>query len=164
MPAVKGKGRKTPAKGKRKGGGRRKKPQGVWANVKDMSARVWEGVLTYTAVGFAALAVVVVLMLFAGGYFWNISERVETLTIRAAKAMGFSVERVTVKGATYLSDRDIMQSLWDDQTGSILGRSLLNVDAQDARQKIENLAWVEYAAVQKLWPNTVHVSVRERKP
>ncbi|MEM6650877.1 MAG: cell division protein FtsQ/DivIB, partial [Pseudomonadota bacterium] len=46
----------------------------------------------------------------------------------------------------------------------ILGRSLLNVDAQDARQKIENLAWVEYAAVQKLWPNTVHVSVRERKP
>ncbi|MEM9422586.1 MAG: FtsQ-type POTRA domain-containing protein, partial [Pseudomonadota bacterium] len=141
-----------------------KNPQGMWALLKYRLAQFWSGVLTYTAVGLTAAALIVVLMLFAGGYFWNIGERIDTLTGRAAKAIGFSVSRVTLKGGGNLSDRDLMDALWSDEKGSVLGRSLLNLDAQGARERVESLGWVKRAAVQKLWPNTLHVSIVERTP
>ncbi len=164
MPAVKGKTTKKKSPAKKKGGRGRKKPVGLWANLKFRAGQLWSGIVTYTAVGLTAAALIVVLMLFAGGYFWNVGERIDTLTSRAAKAIGFSVSRVTLKGGDNLTDRDLMDALWTDEKGSILGRSLLNVDAQMARQRVEALGWVKSAAVQKLWPNTIHVSVIERTP
>lgn len=166
MPAVK---RKTTTKrkaspAKKKGRGRKPAKVGFWASLSDAVSRLWSLVVTYTVVGLTAAALIVVLMLFAGGYFWNIGDRIDTLTGRAAKAMGFSVSRVTLKGGGYLSDRELMQALWSDEKGSVLGQSLFNVDVQTARTRIEDIGWVKTAAVQKLWPDTIHVSVIERSP
>jgi cell division protein FtsQ len=170
MPAVKRKtpAKKKPAAKKRTPARRRAAPQGglqaLGARLDDALRGLWSAFVTYTAVGLTALALIVLLMLFAGGYFWNVGERIETLTGRAVKAAGFAVTRVTVKGADNISDRAIMQALWSDADGSVIGRSLLHLDAEEARDKIERIGWVRAAAVQKLWPNTVHISVREHRP
>lgn len=166
MPAVKGKkktGRKPATRNTRK-----KKNQtgfaGFVASVQDGLQKLWSGILTYTAVGLACLAVIMVLMLFAGGYFWNIGDRIENLTGRAAKAVGFEISRVTIKGGENIHDREIMQALWSQEDGSVIGRSLFHMNVKEARARIEAIDWVESAAVQRLWPNTIHISVHQRRP
>ncbi len=163
MPPVKGRS-KTRGKTANKKGRGRKKQLTMFERLKTGLAELGAGVLSVVAVGLAAIAVLAVVMLMAGGYFSNIGTRIDTLTGRAAKAMGFSVTRVSLYGSDQLSNREIMLALEDDEAGSVLGRSLLHVDAEDARQKIERLGWVQSAAVERLWPNTVHISVRERRP
>ncbi len=177
MPAVKAtsaKTRKAPAKKGAKGravSGRVKvtRTQGralarTGARADELFARAWAGFLSYAAVGVTALGLVALFALFAGGYFHDIGARIGGLTEAAARGVGFTVSRVTVKGAAELTEREVMQALWSDRQGSVLGRSLLHVDAQEARQRIEAVGAVRYAAVTKLWPNTLHVSVRERTP
>jgi cell division protein FtsQ len=41
---------------------------------------------------------------------------------------------------------------------------MLHFDIDAARARVEALGWVRSAAVSRLWPETVHVSVREREP
>ena len=165
MPAVKGKSkakRKSPAK--KKGRGRRKAPMTFRERLGEGLSRIGHFVVTYTVVGLTVAAFLVVMMLFAGGYFWNIGERIDSLTSRAAKVMGFSVSRVTLRGGEHLTDREVLDALWDNEAGSILGQSLLHVDASETRADIEAIGWVHVAAVQKLWPNTLQITVAERRP
>lgn len=162
MPPVKGSTkRKTKAKGKGRG---RKKQLTLFERIRQGLAELGAGIVSAMTVGLAAVALIAVMMLLAGGYFWNIGERIETLAGRTGKAMGFSVTRVTLGGGTHLQDRDIMQALEGGAPGSVLGQSLFSLDAGEARARIEQLGWVKYAAVQRLWPDTVHVSVVERRP
>ncbi|MEM9232653.1 MAG: FtsQ-type POTRA domain-containing protein, partial [Pseudomonadota bacterium] len=162
MPPVKGKSRSKKPAAKR--GRSRKKPPSLMERVRTGLAELGAGVLSVMAVGLTAIAVLAVLMLMAGGYFSNIGNRLDVMTGRAAKAMGFSVNRVTIRGSDSLSNREVMLALEDDEQGSVLGRSLLHVDAGTARQEIEKLGWVKSAAVQRLWPDTIHISVIERHP
>ncbi|WOI52119.1 cell division protein FtsQ/DivIB [Parvularcula sp. LCG005] len=168
MPPVKGKTRAKKPAAKKKSSARSKttrtRSKTATTGFGGRLQALWSGVVTYSVVGITALALVVLFMLFAGGYFWNIGDRIDTLTGRATKAMGFSVSRVTLKGADEISDREIMDALGTVEKGSVLGQPLLTVDANAARQRIEELGWVKAAAVQKLWPNTIHVSVIERAP
>lgn len=164
MPPVKGKGKKkSPAKGRKTSRGR-KKQLTLIERVRQGLADLGAGIVSFMAVGLAALALIAVLMLLAGGYFWNVGERVETLSSRVAKTMGFSISRVSLHGGTHLTDRDVMLALENGEQGTVLGSSLLHLDAEGARRRIEKNGWVRAAAVQRLWPNTVHVSVIERRP
>ena len=44
------------------------------------------------------------------------------------------------------------------------GRSLFHFDIVSARQRIEELDWVDQASVTRLWPNSIHISLVERLP
>ena len=149
---------------------RRKKaaPQGplarVGARTDDVMGVLWEKLLTGTAVGVTGLGVLAVFALFAGGYFVNIGERMGGVTAAGARFGGFAVTRVTMKGGEGLSEREVMRALWTDERGSVLGRSLFHVDGQRARARLEALGSVRHAAVTKLWPGTIHVSVSLRSP
>ncbi len=120
--------------------------------------------VTYTAVSIAGLMIIVVLMLFAGGYFFNIGTRVANLTKTASISAGFEVARVTVKGAYKTHNQEVLSALYDQENGQPLGRSLLHMDLEKTRQQVEQLGWVKHAAVARLWPNTIHVSIVEREP
>ncbi len=109
--------------------------------------------------GLAALA----LSAFSGS-LRNLPERIAMLPEDVSRGLGFNVMRVTVKGGDELSTRDIMNALRDPTHGSVIGRSLLAVDAEDLRARIEALGPVHAAAVQKLFPDTIHVSIIERQP
>jgi cell division protein FtsQ len=42
------------------------------------------------------------------------------------------------------------------------GQSLISVDLHGARQRLERIEWVEHAAVERRWPDSIHVALRER--
>ena len=138
--------------------------QRTGARLDGVFGNLWSSLLTYAAVGFTALGLLVLFMLFAGGYFSNIPDRLSALSETMVRGAGFSVARVTLKGGTDLAERDVMQALWTDEKGSVIGRSLFHVDAEEARTRLESIGAVRYAAVTKLWPDTVHVSVTMRQP
>ena len=167
MPAVK----KSPAKKRsapRRTPARAKTPQGplarAGARTDDLMSAAWEHLVTGAAVGVTALGLLAVLALLAGGYFMNMGERLGGVTASAAQLAGFSVTRVTLKGGEGLTEREVMRALWTDQAGGVLGRSIFHVDGEGARRKLEALGAVRHAAVTKLWPGTIHVSVELRSP
>ena len=51
-----------------------------------------------------------------------------------------------------------------DAVGPVIGSSIGHFDLDAAKARVEALGWVRSAAVSRLWPNTVHVSIRERTP
>ena len=151
------KGRKAPAK---PAGGAL---QRAGAQADDLLTGLWDRVLTALAVGTTALGLLALFALFAGGYFTDMGARLGALSAGAAKTAGFGVARVTVKGADGLTEREIMRALWSDERGSVLGRSIFHVDGSAARARVEALGAVQAAAVVKLWPDTIHVSVSTRR-
>lgn len=96
--------------------------------------------------GFSAYGVAV------GGHG---SAMVQAVTART----GFAIEEIRVTGNRETSEVDIF-----DRVGLDGWTSLVGFDAEEARQRIESLPWVESAAVRKIYPATLDVAVVEREP
>ena len=165
MPQV----RKQPARKPAARKPNRRAPKGgalqrAGAQADDLLTGLWERLLTGLAVGVTGLGILALFALFAGGYLTDMGSRLGALGAGAAKTAGFSVARVTVKGADGLTEREIMRALWSDERGSVLGRSIFHVDGEAARARVEGLGAVRAAAIVKLWPDTIHVSVSVRRP
>lgn len=87
-----------------------------------------------------------------GGHFPAV---VQGITART----GFAVEEIRVSGNNETSEIDIF-----DRVGLDGWTSLIGLDVQAARVRIEGLPWVEDVAVRKIYPATLEVSVSEREP
>ncbi|MEM9809673.1 MAG: cell division protein FtsQ/DivIB [Pseudomonadota bacterium] len=98
----------------------------------------------------------------ASGRLSSLPERMAAMPETMARGLGLNVMHVTIKGGEGLTAREVMTALRDERYGSIIGRSLLTVDAEDLRLALEAMGTVQAASVQKLLPNTLHVSVIER--
>jgi cell division protein FtsQ len=72
---------------------------------------------------------------------------------------GFAVDQIKVVGNTQTSEIDILGQLGLDGWTSLVG-----FDAEQARQRIDELPWVENAAVRKVYPHTLEIRVEERAP
>ena len=155
---------RAPAKTARRAPARGGALQRVGAQADDLVRDLWDRAMTAAAVGLTALGLIALFALFAGGYMTDMGTRLSALGASAAKGSGFAVSRITVKGADGLTEREIMRALWSNERGSVLGRSLFHVDGNAARARIERLGAVRHAAVVKLWPDTIHVSVAVRRP
>ena len=64
-----------------------------------------------------------------------------------------------VTGSRLLSARSVKEIFQAD-----LGGSILEVPLEERTQQLENLSWVEHAAILRLWPDRVWVRIRERQP
>lgn len=71
----------------------------------------------------------------------------------------FGVKRVQVEGVRYAD-----QSQLDAIVSEIRGSQLLLVDTVDFEQRLEAIAWVEQARVDRDFPSTVVIDIRERTP
>lgn len=109
--------------------------------------------------GAAVIAISAGAVLWAGGYVGVVAENVETAMREAAVGAGFGVKRVTLMGRRNAAPDDVAAAL-----GPVVGDSLLHFDPHAARRRVEALGWVRNAAVSRLYPGTVHVSIREREP
>ncbi len=109
--------------------------------------------------GAAVLLAVGGLIMWAGGYVGLLAERADAYARDAAVDAGFEIRRVTLTGRREASSDDINAAL-----GPIVGESLLHFDPGAARKRVESLGWVRSAAVARLLPGGVHVSIREREP
>ncbi len=105
-------------------------------------------------VGLAGLA-----LLWSGGYVGLMGERASRAAGAGAVAAGFEIRRITVKGLAQTSEDELIGAV-----GPVIGSSLLHLDLHAARARVEEIGWVRSAAVSRLLPNTLHVSVREREP
>jgi cell division protein FtsQ len=76
-----------------------------------------------------------------------------------ANLAGFRVETVTITGQRALADSQILAA-----SGVTATSSLLFLDAEAARQGLEALPLVKSATVHKLFPDTLAISIEERKP
>ncbi|MFO1081181.1 MAG: FtsQ-type POTRA domain-containing protein [Reyranellaceae bacterium] len=70
----------------------------------------------------------------------------------------FKLADVTVEGRDYVEKEAILAAL-----GVKAGDSLLGVDLQAARQRLEAIDWVASAAVERRLPDTLYVTLKERR-
>ena len=75
-----------------------------------------------------------------------------------ARALGLGIETVVLDGHRMTSDRDIYRAMQLDHNQLLFG-----FDGLGARRRIEALPWVATAAVARVFPNTLKVTVRERR-
>lgn len=66
---------------------------------------------------------------------------------------------IDISGLKYLTRRQVAEKFAGD-----VGRSVFEVRVSRRRAMIEELSWVESAAVSRTWPNALQVAVRERVP
>lgn len=76
-----------------------------------------------------------------------------------ANLVGFRIEKVVLTGQIDLRDKEVLAAAGIKET-----TSLLFLDANEARAKLETLPLVKSATVHKLFPSTVAIALQERKP
>ena len=72
---------------------------------------------------------------------------------------GFGIQKIEITGQSDASEVEILDRL-------NMGRfpSLLTLDLDSARDRVESLSWIETVTLTKLFPNTLQVAVKERTP
>ena len=148
MPKVK---RKTT---KKKSSRSRRSP-GFFERVQDAASRYAVAGVAGLAVVFAGLAAV----LWSSGYLGLAGERAGRMVQNAAVGAGLDIRLITARGHDETGEEAILAAI-----GPVIGASIAHFDIHAARARIEDIGWVRSAAVTRLWPNTIHVSVREREP
>ena len=151
MPKVKKKATRKPARKK----ATRKAAPGFFDQVRAIWTRFSHAALASSVL----LALVGVAILWAGGYVGLMGEKISRFAGLGAVSAGFEIKRITAKGVDQTNNEDILTAV-----GPVIGSSILHFDQDRARAQVEQLGWVRSAAVSRLLPNTVHVSVRERAP
>ncbi len=103
------------------------------------------------------------LLLLAAAMVWamaqRLPERALLAMVTAGSAAGFSVRQVEISGAIHQPRLSIYRELL---TGG--SDSMLLVDLQEARRRLEALPWVKEASLQRRWPDRLEVRLVERQP
>ncbi|MEM9168906.1 MAG: cell division protein FtsQ/DivIB [Pseudomonadota bacterium] len=161
MPAVKKPSKKAPAKPKspkrpkRKSTRAKKSTRGAPARAaRRVGNLALAGVVGAGVIGACALA-----LLWAGGYVGLLTDGANRALERRVADAGLSVRRVTLAGRRFAALEDVEAAV-----GPIVGDAITHVDLDAARARVEGLGWVRAASVSRLYPDTIHVSVRERDP
>lgn len=116
----------------------------------------------YTVAGVAGAGVIlslILVVLWAGGYFGMLGRAADRAAGAATASAGLKVERVLLRGAHQVAHDDVLAAL-----GDLVGQPLIKVSLKEARARVENLGWVRAAAVTRLMPDTIVISIREREP
>jgi len=93
------------------------------------------------------------------GWLLTVQERLDSMTRSVVAAITpFKLADVTVEGRDYVTREDILAAL-DVKAGD----SLLGIDLQAARKKLESIDWVSSATVERRLPDTLYVTLKERR-
>ncbi|TNE40845.1 MAG: FtsQ-type POTRA domain-containing protein [Alphaproteobacteria bacterium] len=76
-----------------------------------------------------------------------------------ASALGLTVQEISVVGRNRTAAKDILRALDVKR-----GESLLNVDPEAARERLETLGWIEQASVMRRFPDELYIEITERRP
>lgn len=112
----------------------------------------------WTAIGIGATCALLV-TLWISGVFYEMGQALERGIDRALIENGFTVENVEISGRTF-TNKSKMKALM--RLEKLV--PFMKYDIEAVRKRIEDLEWVERAAVMRLWPNTIHVSLIEKRP
>jgi cell division protein FtsQ len=132
--------------------------------------RGWRGRLLSRAMtpaprGFGTAAVLLLAAATAaygavrGGHMERVQDELLFLGDGMARRVGLGIASVRIDGLKELKPWQVLEALDMDET-----RSLLLLDAGQARRKLEGLPLIRRASVRKLYPGTLRIEVEERTP
>ena len=98
-------------------------------------------------------------MLWRSGRLGTTLERIATESISLSAKGGFRVEQVEVIGRQQTDPKALLAAV-----GLKRGDPILAFSPEAARQRVESLPWVASAAVVRRLPDTIAVTIVERKP
>ncbi len=93
-----------------------------------------------------------------GGHMPAAVETARDMADSAANLAGFRIANVNLSGQNHVTPGDILATAGVKPTSS-----LLFLDAEAARTRLEGLAWIKRATVQKLYPDRLDIQVVERE-
>ncbi|KZL21483.1 Cell division protein FtsQ [Pseudovibrio axinellae] len=105
---------------------------------------------TASAIGFLVLAAGYGIAL--GGHARDVSESVTS-------AAGFAVNEITMEGLQRVTEFQVLEALELQERPS-----LLLFDAGEAKDRLEDIAWIRSASIQKFFPGTLRVLIKEQEP
>jgi cell division protein FtsQ len=118
----------------------------------------WRGALLLgLVVGVLGAGAIGGYALWRAGHVEALHAWAESWQERISGIAPFPLKDVTVDGRRHVTQDAILKAL-DVRRG----QSLVSVDLHGARQRLERIEWVEHAAVERRWPDTIHVTLRER--
>lgn len=113
-------------------------------------------------------ALVLLLVALAVGGGWRLQqsswisktmERAKWELIAASARMGFKVDEILVVGRAQTAQKDLLAAVQLAR-----GAPILAFDLKAARRRVEALPWIKAAVVERMLPDTVLLTIRERKP
>ncbi len=99
------------------------------------------------------------MLLWASGIFDIARERFNDATAHFLADHGLGIDQVSVSGRKFTDKEELYEAV-----NVLPGKSLFHFDIVSARQRIEDLDWVDQASVTRLWPDSIHISLVERLP
>lgn len=93
-----------------------------------------------------------------GGHMPAAIETARDFGDAAANVAGFRIANINLSGQNHVTPGDILAT-----AGVKPSSSLLFLDAEGARMRLEELAWIKRATVQKLYPDRLDIQVVERE-
>jgi cell division protein FtsQ len=117
-------------------------------------ALIWGGA-GLTAAGLVSLGVFAV----RSGELAMVGAGLGEIGLQASGIIGLEVQEVMVEGRQRVPRQQIFAAL-----GISRGTPMFGFDASAARQRLEAIAWVETATVERQLPDTVLVRLTERRP
>jgi cell division protein FtsQ len=114
----------------------------------------------YAAAGLAlAILIGAPTWIWYSGWAERTLERVYHQTLEAAARVGFAVTDVRASGRRETSRKQVLAAL-----GVRIGQPIFAFDPYRAKARLERLAWVKTVIVERRLPDTILVSIIERKP
>jgi len=108
---------------------------------------------------FAATVLSAVYLSAAGVYGMAMGGHTDAVVQALTARSGFAIEDVRMAGNKETSEIDVLDKLQLNGWTSLIG-----FNAEEARQRIAELPWVEKASVRKIYPDAIEVTIVEKKP
>ena len=136
----------------------RKRPpaRGAKARPRPRARRIRAGVAALAACALLGSAGI---YLWHGGHVRTATEAVAHAADRAALAAGLGISRIEIRGLRHADGKAVRRML-----DAGMRTPIYAVDLEAARRRLLGLGWIEWAAVARRFPDTIHVDLRERKP
>jgi cell division protein FtsQ len=132
-------------------------PQGRRAGPR--RSRRTPAILCAAIVGTLGCLAAVTIVLANSGWFDRQLVALNASIIDVSSEWGFNVRRVLADGRDETSSGQILRAI-----DVRIGQPILSVDLKAARERLEELPWVEQATIERRLPDTLYVRLRESEP
>ncbi len=97
--------------------------------------------------------------LYSHGYYEQFSSFIEEKEAHFSKSSGLVLKDIYLEGQHHTKDKEIIKVM-----NVKIGQPLVSLNIRKIKQNLEQLPWIKYAVVDRLYPSTLSIKVIERKP
>ena len=112
-----------------------------------------------SCLGFSVVALALGYGLIAGGHVSHLGTEISKGARGAVEVAGLAIRDISISGHKRASRQSILKA-----AGFDVGAPIMSFDTEKARDRIEQLDWIERARVVRLLPDRVSIEVSERQP